>query len=149
MWRIFSPSFWSHWVTWENYDIINYRHKTQSLLYLLKFTVSPDYFLRTTETAIPFFYLDNARKNSDVPSCLFVGRQAVWFTSEQGLDGPVYGAADQWNGIGVFFDSFDNDGKVGVSKKVSCWDVIIPVKLQHFIPINDFKTPLTDFLMVK
>uniref|UniRef100_A0A3B3XRV5 L-type lectin-like domain-containing protein n=1 Tax=Poecilia mexicana TaxID=48701 RepID=A0A3B3XRV5_9TELE len=36
---------------------------------------------------------------------------AVWFTSEQGLDGPVYGAADTWNGIGVFFDSFDNDGK--------------------------------------
>uniref|UniRef100_I3JLD9 Lectin, mannose-binding, 1 n=1 Tax=Oreochromis niloticus TaxID=8128 RepID=I3JLD9_ORENI len=36
---------------------------------------------------------------------------AVWFTSTQGLEGPVYGAADQWNGIGVFFDSFDNDGK--------------------------------------
>uniref|UniRef100_A0A3B5R7Y9 Lectin, mannose-binding, 1 n=1 Tax=Xiphophorus maculatus TaxID=8083 RepID=A0A3B5R7Y9_XIPMA len=36
---------------------------------------------------------------------------AMWFTSEQGLDGPVYGAADTWNGIGVFFDSFDNDGK--------------------------------------
>lgn len=38
----------------------------------------------------------------------------MWFTSEQGLDGPVYGAADTWNGIGVFFDSFDNDGKVYV-----------------------------------
>ncbi|XP_056288874.1 protein ERGIC-53 [Pseudoliparis swirei] len=36
---------------------------------------------------------------------------AVWFTSEQGLAGPVYGAADQWNGVGIFFDSFDNDGK--------------------------------------
>ncbi|XP_076615072.1 protein ERGIC-53 [Chaetodon auriga] len=36
---------------------------------------------------------------------------AVWFTATQGLDGPVYGAADQWNGVGVFFDSFDNDGK--------------------------------------
>ncbi|XP_067106360.1 protein ERGIC-53 [Osmerus mordax] len=36
---------------------------------------------------------------------------AVWFTSQQGLDGPVYGAADAWNGIGIFFDSFDNDGK--------------------------------------
>ena len=38
----------------------------------------------------------------------------MWFTTEQGLDGPVYGAADQWNGVGVFFDSFDNDGKVSV-----------------------------------
>ncbi|XP_068430188.1 protein ERGIC-53 [Clinocottus analis] len=36
---------------------------------------------------------------------------AVWFTTDQGLDGPVYGAADQWNGVGIFFDSFDNDGK--------------------------------------
>lgn len=44
----------------------------------------------------------------------FIVLQAVWFTSSQGLDGPVYGAADQWNGVGIFFDSFDNDGKVGV-----------------------------------
>ncbi|XP_032395687.1 protein ERGIC-53 [Etheostoma spectabile] len=36
---------------------------------------------------------------------------ALWFTTVQGLDGPVYGAADQWNGVGIFFDSFDNDGK--------------------------------------
>uniref|UniRef100_H2U3A9 Lectin, mannose-binding, 1 n=1 Tax=Takifugu rubripes TaxID=31033 RepID=H2U3A9_TAKRU len=36
---------------------------------------------------------------------------AVWFTASQGLEGPVYGAADQWDGFGVFFDSFDNDGK--------------------------------------
>ncbi|KAG9354123.1 hypothetical protein JZ751_012247 [Albula glossodonta] len=36
---------------------------------------------------------------------------AVWFTDGQGLEGPVYGAADNWNGVGVFFDSFDNDGK--------------------------------------
>lgn len=38
--------------------------------------------------------------------------QAVWYTTGQGLTGPVYGAADQWNGVGIFFDSFDNDGKV-------------------------------------
>ncbi|XP_068280556.1 protein ERGIC-53 [Nyctibius grandis] len=36
---------------------------------------------------------------------------AIWFTEEQGLEGPVFGAADQWNGVGIFFDSFDNDGK--------------------------------------
>ncbi|XP_062410607.1 protein ERGIC-53 [Sardina pilchardus] len=36
---------------------------------------------------------------------------AMWFTTGQGLTGPVYGAADQWNGVGIFFDSFDNDGK--------------------------------------
>jgi len=28
------------------------------------------------------------------------------------LEGPVFGAADKWNGVGIFFDSFDNDGKV-------------------------------------
>ncbi|XP_031433848.1 protein ERGIC-53 [Clupea harengus] len=36
---------------------------------------------------------------------------AMWFTESQGLTGPVYGGADQWNGVGIFFDSFDNDGK--------------------------------------
>lgn len=24
----------------------------------------------------------------------------------------MFGSADLWNGVGVFFDSFDNDGKV-------------------------------------
>ncbi|KAK6494384.1 protein ERGIC-53-like [Huso huso] len=36
---------------------------------------------------------------------------AIWFTSDQGLEGPVFGAADSWNGLGIFFDSFDNDAK--------------------------------------
>nr|XP_056705045.1 protein ERGIC-53 [Euleptes europaea] len=36
---------------------------------------------------------------------------AIWFTEGQGLEGPVFGAADNWNGIGIFFDSFDNDAK--------------------------------------
>ncbi|KAI5096302.1 protein ERGIC-53, partial [Silurus meridionalis] len=36
---------------------------------------------------------------------------AIWYTENQGLDGPVYGAADHWNGVGIFFDSFDNDGR--------------------------------------
>ncbi|XP_014425721.2 protein ERGIC-53 [Pelodiscus sinensis] len=36
---------------------------------------------------------------------------AIWFTESQGLEGPVFGAADTWNGVGIFFDSFDNDGK--------------------------------------
>lgn len=27
------------------------------------------------------------------------------------IAGPVFGAGDQWRGLGVFFDSFDNDGK--------------------------------------
>ncbi|XP_077353460.1 protein ERGIC-53 [Festucalex cinctus] len=36
---------------------------------------------------------------------------AIWFTASQGRQGPVYGASDKWNGVGIFFDSFDNDGK--------------------------------------
>ena len=44
--------------------------------------------------------------------------QAIWFTENRGSqsDDPntnvVFGAADKWNGIGVFLDSFDNDGQV-------------------------------------
>lgn len=36
---------------------------------------------------------------------------AFWFTSEAGRDGPVFGSSDYWHGLGVFFDSFDNDGQ--------------------------------------
>ena len=38
--------------------------------------------------------------------------QAVWFTENKGIEGPVFGSNDYWKGLGVFFDSFDNDGQV-------------------------------------
>lgn len=35
---------------------------------------------------------------------------AFWFTSEKGhYDGEVFGSSDKWKGLGLFFDSFDND----------------------------------------
>ncbi|XP_012257383.2 protein ERGIC-53 [Athalia rosae] len=37
---------------------------------------------------------------------------AFWYTTAKGAyDGPVFGSSDQWNGLGLFFDSFDNDNK--------------------------------------
>jgi mannose-binding lectin 1 len=35
---------------------------------------------------------------------------AVWFTEDRAQEGPVFGNSDNWKGLGVFFDSFDNDG---------------------------------------
>lgn len=35
----------------------------------------------------------------------------MWFTDKPGVEGPVFGSTDKWNGLGVFFDSFDNDNK--------------------------------------
>lgn len=35
---------------------------------------------------------------------------ALWFTQSRGIEGDVFGSSDQWTGLGVFFDSFDNDG---------------------------------------
>ena len=32
----------------------------------------------------------------------------------KGIEGPVFGSNDYWKGLAVFFDSFDNDGQVGV-----------------------------------
>ncbi|XP_078056144.1 protein ERGIC-53-like [Mustelus asterias] len=37
---------------------------------------------------------------------------AIWYTRGSGPTGPVYGAADQWDGVGIFFDSYDNDGRM-------------------------------------
>lgn len=36
---------------------------------------------------------------------------AFWYTDNRMPEGPVYGTSDQWKGLGVFFDSFDNDNK--------------------------------------
>ncbi|GMR53563.1 hypothetical protein PMAYCL1PPCAC_23758, partial [Pristionchus mayeri] len=36
---------------------------------------------------------------------------AIWFTSQPGTIGPVFGANDYWTGMGLFLDSFDNDGQ--------------------------------------
>ncbi|KAK2589071.1 hypothetical protein KPH14_001906 [Odynerus spinipes] len=37
---------------------------------------------------------------------------AFWYTSAKGAyNGTVFGSSDQWNGLGIFFDSFDNDNK--------------------------------------
>ena len=38
--------------------------------------------------------------------------KAVWYTEDTGNLGPVFGAADNWKGMGLFFDSYDNDGEV-------------------------------------
>lgn len=35
---------------------------------------------------------------------------AFWYTTEQGdYNGNSFGSSDRWNGLGIFFDSFDND----------------------------------------
>lgn len=36
---------------------------------------------------------------------------AFWFTDEHMSEGPVFGSADNWKGLALFFDSFDNDNK--------------------------------------
>ncbi|KAK0175762.1 hypothetical protein PV327_009488 [Microctonus hyperodae] len=37
---------------------------------------------------------------------------AFWYTAAKGAyDGTVFGSSDMWNGLGIFFDSFDNDNK--------------------------------------
>ncbi|CAJ0962931.1 unnamed protein product, partial [Mesorhabditis belari] len=35
----------------------------------------------------------------------------LWYTATPGTLGPVFGANDFWTGMGLFFDSFDNDGQ--------------------------------------
>lgn len=36
---------------------------------------------------------------------------AVWYTRQRGPTGSVYGASDLWDGVGIFFDTFDNDDR--------------------------------------
>ena len=65
--------------------------------------------------------------------------QAVWYTETPGLEGNVFGSNDMWNGLGVFFDSFDNDGQVSMSEipsnkttikvKITCCTRMLPTGL--------------------
>lgn len=36
---------------------------------------------------------------------------AFWYTDQRQPEGPVFGSADHWRGLALFFDSFDNDNK--------------------------------------
>ncbi|VDK43452.1 unnamed protein product [Anisakis simplex] len=36
---------------------------------------------------------------------------AIWYTAQQGTLGPVFGSNDYWTGMGLFFDSYDNDAR--------------------------------------
>ncbi|XP_050296291.1 protein ERGIC-53 isoform X2 [Anthonomus grandis grandis] len=37
---------------------------------------------------------------------------AFWYVQQKGdYDGPVFGSSEKWNGLAIFFDSFDNDNK--------------------------------------
>ena len=36
---------------------------------------------------------------------------AFWYTNQKYNEGPVFGSSDHWNGLSLFFDSFDNDNK--------------------------------------
>lgn len=72
--------------------------------------------------------------------------QAIWYTENQGLDGPVFGSADMWNGVGIFFDSFDNDGKVYLLLKLLA---IFHVKVFLAVRLLEGGLPDTLNLIVK
>ena len=36
---------------------------------------------------------------------------AMWYTQQKGQLGPVFGSNDYWTGMGLLFDSFDNDNQ--------------------------------------
>jgi hypothetical protein len=37
---------------------------------------------------------------------------AVWYVADRMVEGPVFGSRDTWKGLGIIFDTFDNDGRV-------------------------------------
>ena len=53
----------------------------------------------------------------------------MWYTEDSGNLGPVFGAADNWKGMGLFFDSYDNDGEVcfnyNLRPKCHGWHVVL------------------------
>lgn len=46
---------------------------------------------------------------------------AFWYTRESQQQGPAYGNTMKFNGLGVIFDTFDNDKNVRLSIQVILW----------------------------
>lgn len=58
---------------------------------------------------------------------------AFWYTDKVGLIGPVYGSSDYWTGLGVFFDTFNNDGK----EETPLISLCVNDGTQSFLPDQD------------
>ena len=70
----------------------------------------------------PLISLSTCLAKDDLPfSSFFISLyvvvlfQAIWFTEQTGVEGPVFGSNDNWKGLGVFLDSFDNDALVSLT----------------------------------
>eukprot|EP00027_Filamoeba_sp_ATCC50430_P012517 CAMPEP_0168569900 /NCGR_PEP_ID=MMETSP0413-20121227/16427_1 /TAXON_ID=136452 /ORGANISM="Filamoeba nolandi, Strain NC-AS-23-1" /LENGTH=525 /DNA_ID=CAMNT_0008602473 /DNA_START=190 /DNA_END=1767 /DNA_ORIENTATION=+ len=44
-------------------------------------------------------------------SSLGADGMAFWYTKNSKREGPVFGSEDNWEGLGIFFDTFDNDAQ--------------------------------------
>ena len=55
------------------------------------------------------FVLKIKKNLNIVENFFFFSYQAFWYTDKIGEEGNVFGNQDVWNGLGVLFDSFDND----------------------------------------
>jgi hypothetical protein len=61
---------------------------------------------------------------------------AFWFTKEPGSIGPVFGNIDKWDGLGIMFDTWDNDRYV-IEYKITEDDLLLgrqPLRLCRFQP---------------
>ncbi|KAG5461982.1 MAG: legume-like lectin family-domain-containing protein, partial [Olpidium bornovanus] len=36
---------------------------------------------------------------------------AFWYTKDRGQEGPIFGSKDKWDGVGIFFDTYDEKAK--------------------------------------
>lgn len=42
---------------------------------------------------------------------IYLDGLAFWYTRTPGIEGPVFGSVDKWTGLGIFFDTYDNDNR--------------------------------------
>ena len=62
---------------------------------------------------------------------------ALWYTKESLEKGTVFGNRDRWNGLGIFFDTYDNTDHSGTISKCDLF----------YIPTNNMNTILFYFNM--
>ncbi|KAI4467075.1 vesicular mannose-binding lectin [Holotrichia oblita] len=81
-----------------------------------KYSFKPPY-LAQKDGSVPFWEYGGSKYISSTRRVTGRGRVgadglAFWYTQSKGsYDGDVFGSSDKWVGLGIFFDSFDNDNK--------------------------------------
>lgn len=72
---------------------------------------------------------------TSVAVCVFTNKRVVWLTKQRMTEGPVFGSTDRFQGLGIFFDTYDNE-RAHVSKVYIVFKKIHALFVASYFPLR-------------